>query len=66
AFYLTVCQEMNIPPDEVAHIGDSWQFDFLAAKEAGIEAFHLDRGWGQGDGRSLTSLTDLKASLLGD
>ena len=66
AFYLMVCQEMNIPPGEIAHIGDSWQFDFLAAKEAGIEAFHLDRRWELEDRKSLTSLVGLEARLLGE
>jgi len=65
AFYLKVCQEMDIVPDELAHIGDSWQFDFLAPKEAGIKAFHLDRRKEPKDERSLTSLIDLEARLPG-
>jgi FMN phosphatase YigB (HAD superfamily) len=27
----------------MAHVGDLWEQDFLAPKEAGIKAFHLDR-----------------------
>jgi len=65
AFYLRVCHEMNILPNEMAHIGDSWQFDFLAPKEAGIEAFYLDRRQERKDERSLTSLIEVEATLLG-
>ncbi len=65
SFYLAVCQEMGISPYEMAHVGDNWQFDFLAAMEAGIEAFHLDRTQQQKKGQSLTSLRDLEARLLG-
>ena len=63
AFYLRVCHEMNILPKQMAHIGDSWQFDFLAPKEAGIEAFHLNRGGYAKNHESVTSLADLEARL---
>jgi putative hydrolase of the HAD superfamily len=66
AFYLTVCREMNILPEEVAHIGDSWRFDFLAARKAGIKALHLNRDGKSEEERSLTNLTDLEARLLSD
>jgi len=64
-FYLRVCQQMGILPQEMAHIGDSWQFDFIAAKEAGIRAFHLHRQGYARNEDSLTSLADLELRLLG-
>ena len=64
SLYLTICHELNIFPNEMAHIGDSWEFDFLAAKEAGIKAFHLNREEKQRDGKSLRNLTDVEAKLL--
>ncbi len=64
AFYLRVCREMGILPREMVHIGDSWQFDFIAAKEAGIQAFHLDRGECAENEGSLGSLAQLKPILL--
>ncbi len=63
AFYQKVCQEMGILPHEMTHIGDSWQFDFLAAREAGIEALHLDRKREARDERSLKSLLELRSRL---
>jgi len=65
-FYLSVCQEMGIRPQEMVHVGDSWQHDFLAAKEAGIETFYLDRGRRQSNGSLLASLKDLRVSLPGE
>jgi len=63
--YLEVCRQIGIFPEEMAHIGDIWELDFLAANEAGIKAFHLDRGQERKDGRSLISLIDLEARLQG-
>lgn len=64
AFYLKVCHEMNILPNQMTHIGDSRQFDFLAPKEVGIKAFHLNRERRPRSRESLTSLADLEARLL--
>lgn len=63
-FYLEVCRQMCVSPQEMAHVGDLWEQDFLAAEEAGIKAFHLDRRGERKDGRSLRSLADLEAGLL--
>ena len=42
-FYAKVCEETGVKPFEMVHVGDSWDFDFLSPKEAGIKAFYLDR-----------------------
>lgn len=65
AFYLTLCRQMNILPSEMVHVGDSWQFDLLAASEAGIKAFHLDREPDACRENSLKSLMELPARLQG-
>jgi len=62
-FYLRVCQAMGVQPERVVHVGDNLQFDFVAPREIGIQAFYLDRKQ-QSDGRNaLTSLIQLKAYL---
>jgi len=33
----------DLEAEEMAHVGDRYQDDFLAAKESGLHAFHLDR-----------------------
>jgi len=56
SFYLKICQEMSILPEEIAHVGDNWHFDFTMPREVGVNAFHLNRK-GQ---PSLVSITDLR------
>ena len=43
SFYARMCRELGIEPDQLAHIGDHYQVDYLAALQAGALAFHLDR-----------------------
>ena len=43
SFYARVCQDLGIEPHQLAHIGDHYQVDYLAALQAGALAFHLDR-----------------------
>lgn len=63
SFYLKICQEMGILPEEMAHVGDSWQFDFTFPREVGINAFHLDRK-GQSSLVAVTNLRQLRPRLL--
>ena len=62
-FYLEVCRQMRISPQEMAHVGDLWEQDFLAAKQAGLKAFHIDRRGERKDSNSLESLEDLEKRL---
>lgn len=61
-FYLWVCREMKVKPNEVVHVGDSWQFDLLNSRQAGLRAFHLDRSGNQH--QSLVDLRQLARNLL--
>jgi len=62
-FYLRICEEMDVKPSEVIHVGDNWQFDFVNAQESGINAFYIDRT-GRNHQESLTDLTQLKRLLI--
>lgn len=64
-FYMTVCREMKIKPEEMVHIGDSMKFDVTAAQQAGIAAFHIERRQTLQNSNSLASLTELLARLPG-
>lgn len=64
-FFLEICRQMHVSPEEMAHVGDLWEQDFIAPGDAGIRAFHLDRKGERKDSRSLRSLTDLEKRLLG-
>jgi len=61
-FYLKVCEEMGVKPSQVIHVGDNWQFDFLNARQAGINALYIDRS-GSNHRESLSDLTQLKHLL---
>jgi HAD superfamily hydrolase (TIGR01549 family) len=61
-FYLRICEEMSIKPSQVIHVGDNWQFDFLNARQAGINAIYIDRS-GRNHQESLRDLTQLKHHL---
>jgi HAD superfamily hydrolase (TIGR01549 family) len=62
-FYLKICEEMGVEPSQVIHVGDNWQFDFLNARQAGINAFHIDRSL-ENHQDSLGDLTQLKRFLM--
>ena len=64
-FFLEVCCQMGISPQEMAHVGDLWEQDFLIPREAGIKAFHLDRSGKRKNGESLKSLAELETKLRG-
>jgi len=61
-FYLKVCEEMGVKPSQVVHVGDNWQFDFLNARQAGINALYMERS-GRNHQESLSDLTQLKQLL---
>jgi putative hydrolase of the HAD superfamily len=60
-FYSWLCQKMNLLPDEIVHLGDNWEFDFLNAKLAGVNAFYLDRGEG---GHSSTEVPEKAENVV--
>jgi putative hydrolase of the HAD superfamily len=62
-FYLRICEEMGVKPSQVIHVGDNWQFDFLNARQAGINAFYIDRS-GRNHQESLSDLIQLKRLLI--
>ena len=42
-FYRRICQILGANPDEIVHVGDHYEFDYLVPRELGIQAFYLDR-----------------------
>jgi putative hydrolase of the HAD superfamily len=41
--YRKVCQKLKVKPEQILHIGDHWEFDYLAAKKIGMKVLFLDR-----------------------
>jgi len=61
-FYVSICEEMGIESSRVTHVGDNWQFDFLNARQVGVNALYLDRS-GRNHQEHLSDLTQLKNLL---
>lgn len=52
-FYRRILQQLTVNPNEAAHVGDHYTFDYEIPAKVGMYAFHLDRTGG-------TGLKDLK------
>lgn len=63
-FYLKVLKEIDASPSEVVHIGDNWVFDYLAPREAGIQAFCIDREGKQSGEFVVRDLKEFSRKLL--
>jgi len=63
-FYREMCDVLNVNPEQIVHVGDNWQFDFLAPREIGIKTFYLDRKNQGKKTDTLSSLSELKAYLM--
>ena len=62
-FYQQVCRTLGIEIQELVHVGDHWQFDFVAPQSLGIKAFYLDHA-GQRQGPSIiSSLSEVENRL---
>jgi len=42
-FYIMICDKLKIKPNEMIHVGDHKEFDYLVPKKVGITSFYLDR-----------------------
>ena len=63
-FYLSVLKEIGASPAEVVHVGDNYAFDYLAPREAGIQAFFLDREGKQSGDFVVRDLKEFARRLL--
>ena len=62
-FYDALCGRLQLPPQEVLMIGDTWRCDYEGATAAGLHAIHLNRRE-NADGHQLAvSATDLYGVL---
>ena len=62
-FYQQICRVLEIQPQEIVHVGDHYEFDYVVPRSLGIHAFYLDR-LGEQKGTSVISdLRDLEERL---
>jgi putative hydrolase of the HAD superfamily len=67
-FYQRICQILGANPQEVVHVGDHYDFDYLVPRTLGIHAFYLDRSAQQRGDFVISDLRDLEERLpsIGD
>ena len=63
-FYLSIMKVLGVSPEGMVHVGDNWVFDYLAAREAGIRAFFLDREGKQSGELVVRDLREFSRQLL--
>jgi len=64
-FYRRICQILGAIPEDVVHVGDHRNYDYLVPQALGIDAYYLDRSAQQGGDFILWNLKDLDEKLLG-
>ncbi|OGP86718.1 MAG: hypothetical protein A2156_04440 [Deltaproteobacteria bacterium RBG_16_48_10] len=42
-FYQRICGILKVHPEEMVHVGDHYEFDYLVPRTLGIQAYYLDR-----------------------
>jgi putative hydrolase of the HAD superfamily len=63
-FYRQICQILGANPEEIVHIGDHYEFDYLVPRTLGIQAFYLDRSGKQRGDFVISNLRDFEKRLL--
>jgi len=64
--YQRICRVLGAEPQEIVHVGDHYEFDYLIPRTLGIHAFYLDRSAQQRGDYILWDLRDLEKRLPGD
>ena len=62
-FYQQVCHILNVDPQEIVHVGDHYDFDYLVPRRLGIQAFYLDRSGERVGGFILKDLSELEKRI---
>jgi putative hydrolase of the HAD superfamily len=63
-FYRRICRILGANPQEIVHIGDHYEFDYLVPRTLGIQAFYLDRSGEQRGDFVLSTLKGFEKRLL--
>ncbi len=62
-FYQYICDILKTQPEEIIHVGDHYEFDYLVPRSLGIQAFFLDRSRQHHEDSVLSDLRDLERKL---
>jgi putative hydrolase of the HAD superfamily len=62
-FYQRICQILETRPQEIVHVGDHYEFDYLIPRSLGIRAFYLDRSGKRSGDSVIPELKDLEERI---
>ncbi len=62
-FYQRICRILEANPQEIVHVGDHYEFDYLVPSSLGIHAFYLSRSDKQRGEFVLSDLRELEKRL---
>jgi HAD superfamily hydrolase (TIGR01549 family) len=62
-FYQRICRILVASPQEIVHVGDHYEFDYLVPRSLGIHAFYLNRSDEQRGDFIISDLRDLEKRL---
>lgn len=62
-FYLKLLEKLRIEKEELLHVGDHYEFDYLVPKRLRIRAFYVDRNGSREGENVIRSLKELVAIL---
>jgi HAD superfamily hydrolase (TIGR01549 family) len=62
-FYQRICRVLEVSPQEIVHVGDHYEFDYLVPGSVGIHAFYLNRSDGRRGESIISDLRDLEKRL---
>jgi len=61
--YSKISKSLNVYPEQILHIGDHWEFDYLAAQKAEMNAIYLDRSNTKKGNFVVNNLTEIKRAI---
>jgi putative hydrolase of the HAD superfamily len=62
-FYQRICKIVGTRPQEIVHVGDHYEFDYVVPRSLGIHAFYLDRSKEKKGEFIIPDLRDLEKKL---
>ncbi|OGQ06455.1 MAG: hypothetical protein A2026_13840 [Deltaproteobacteria bacterium RBG_19FT_COMBO_46_12] len=62
-FYQRICLILGVEPQEIVHVGDHHEFDYLVPRSLGLHAFFLDRSGEQKGDFTLSNLREFEEKL---
>jgi putative hydrolase of the HAD superfamily len=64
-FYAMICKKLRIQPEEMIHVGDHKEFDYLSPQKLGITSYYLDRKKNTTGLHIVSDLKEFETNILG-